>query len=290
LLSRPTIHHYRHRFDAAFHPGGRSPVHVRGVQLRGMAPEMNSTLEPEPARLGEFSRLTGVLFEPAKTFAEIAERPGWAVPLAVVMLFSLVYIYAFSVHVGWERAILKATDPNNNPRIAQLSPDVRQQIIDRQLRFAPVFGYVGVLLFAPLYYLLASGIFLGIIKGLLGAPIRFKQAFAAMSYGSAMPRVIFYMLSIAVMFLKSPDDFDLQNPFLSNPGAVLSPETTPKFLYSLGGSLDVFSIWVILLIAVGLKAAGGKRLSYAEALFAVALPWTVYVLGRASLASIFNFG
>ena len=266
------------------------PGTVQGVQLPNMAPDIAPALEAEPARLGEFSRLTGVLFEPNKTFADIARRPGWIVPLIVVILFSLIYIYSFSVHVGWERTILKAMDPNNNPRIAQIAPEQRQRIIDRQLQLAPVFGYVGVILVPPLYYLLASGIFLGIVKGLLGVPILFKQAFAAMSYASAVPRVIFYLLSIAVMFLKNPDDFDVQNPFLSNPGAVLDPQTTPKFLFSLAGSLDLFSIWVILLIAVGLKAAGGKRLSFGGALFAVALPWSVYVLGRAFLAGMLNFG
>jgi hypothetical protein len=50
----------------------------------------------------------------------------------------------------------------------------------------------------------------------------------------------------------------------------------------------VFSLWRILLIAVGLKAAAGKKLSFGGALFAVLLPWAVMVLIGATLAGIFG--
>jgi hypothetical protein len=53
-------------------------------------------------------------------------------------------------------------------------------------------------------------------------------------------------------------------------------------------SFDLFTIWGILLTAVGLKAAAGKRLSFGGALFAVALPWAVLVLFGASMAGLFS--
>ena len=242
----------------------------------------------EPAALSEFARLTGVVFEPGRTFADIAKRPAWIVPLILVILLSLFYLYGFSVHVGWERAITKAID--SSPRMAQLPLDQRQRAVEMQLRLAPIFGYAGIVIFTPLYYLVASGVMLGIVKGLMDAPVTLKQVFAVMSYASAVPRVIFALLAAVVMFLQNPDDFDMQNPFASNPGALMSPENSSKFVHSLASSLDVFNLWVIVLIAIGLKAAGGKSLSFAGALGAVVLPWAVWVLGRAALASVFSFG
>jgi hypothetical protein len=148
----------------------------------------------------------------------------------------------------------------------------------------PVFSYLGAFLGFPITLLLAAGFATGIIRGLLGTPIRFVQAFAAVAY-AFLPRVIYAGLSISVMFLKPPDEFDLQNAFASNPGAFMDPQKSSKFLYTVASQLDVFSIWVILLMAVGLKAAGGKRLSFGGALFAVVLPWAVYVLVRGGLAA-----
>ena len=100
-----------------------------------------------------------------------------------------------------------------------------------------------------------------------------------------LPQLIYAGLSIVVMFLKNPDEFDLQNAFASNPGAFMDPQKSSRFLYTVASQLDVFSIWVILLVAVGLKAAGGKRLSFGGALFAVVLPWAVYVLIRGGFAA-----
>jgi len=232
--------------------------------------------------MSEWSRLLGVFFEPGKTFADIAERPRWLVPLLIGILSAVLLINLFNRHVGWESSLQRAMD--NNRFVQQLPPDQRQIAFDRQLRLMPVFSYLGAILGFPITLLLAAGLATGIIRGLLGSPIRFVQAFAAMAY-AFLPRVIYAGLSISVMFLKPPDEFDLQNAFASNPGAFMDPQKSSKFLYTVASQLDVFSIWVILLAAVGLKAAGGKRLSFGGALFAVVLPWAVYVLIRGGLAA-----
>jgi hypothetical protein len=89
-----------------------------------------------------------------------------------------------------------------------------------------------------------------------------------------------------VMQMKSITDFDLNNPLMFNPGAFMDPKSSSKFLYSLASSLDLFSFWIMLLIAVGLKAAAGKKLSFGGAFFAVLLPWAVFVLGAAALKGL----
>ena len=232
--------------------------------------------------MSEWSRLLGVFFEPGKTFADIAERPRWLVPLLIGILSAVLLIYLFNRHVGWESSLERAM--NNNLFVQQLTPEQRQNAFDRQLRLMPVFSYLGAILGFPITLLLAAGLATVIIRGLLGTPIRFVQAFAAMAY-AFLPRVIYAGLSISVMFLKNPDEFDLQNAFASNPGAFMDPQKSSRFLYTVASQLDVFSIWVMLLMAVGLKAAGGKRLSFGGALFAVVLPWAVYVLIRGGLAA-----
>ena len=232
--------------------------------------------------MSEWSRLLGVFFEPGKTFADIAERPRWLVPLLIGILSAVLLIYLFNRHVGWESSLERAMD--NNRFVQQLTPEQRQTAFDRQLRLLPVFSYLGAILGFPITLLLAAGLATVIIRGLLGTPIRFVQAFAAMAY-AFLPRVIYAGLSISVMFLKNPDEFDLQNAFASNPGAFMDPQKSSRFLYTVASQLDVFSIWVILLVAVGLKAAGGKRLSFGGALFAVVLPWAVYVLIRGGVAA-----
>jgi hypothetical protein len=250
-----------------------------------MTPELLPEPEPQPKGLGEGSRLTGVFFEPAKTFADVAERPGFWVPLILIMVFSLSYMVLFGQHVGWERMIRHQTEMSS--RSAQMSPEQREQGIQMGLKVAPIFAYVGVLLGVPLGTLIWAAVLLGIVKGMMSAQVRLKQVFAIICY-AGMPGLIMVLLAIAVMFLKPPDDFNLQNPLVFNPGAFMDPTTTSKFLYSLASSLDLFRLWQLVLIGIGLKAAGGKTLSMGGAMTAVFLPWAIWVLGAAAIAGAFS--
>ncbi|MGA2271130.1 MAG: YIP1 family protein [Bryobacteraceae bacterium] len=252
-----------------------------------MTPENTPALEPQPAGMGEFSRLSGVFFEPRAAFADIAERPRFWVPLILMIVASLAYTITISQRIGWDRVVQHQLES----RMAQMSEQQREAVsrtMDIQVKMASIFGYVGGAIGVPIYYLIVGGILLGIVRGIMSVPVRFKQAFTIMCYAS-LPGLIFTVLAIAVMFLKNPDDFDMRNPLpFFNLGGFMDPQSPLKFLHSVASSLDVFAIWTILLVAAGLKSAGGKKLSFGGSLMAVAVPWAIWVLLRASLASRFS--
>jgi len=231
--------------------------------------------------MSEASRIAGVFFEPKNAFADIARRPGWLVPLAITVIFSLAFMFAFNRHVGWEHYIRQQVESSS--RAAQLTAEQREQQISMGARMAAPFGYVGAALGTPVYLLISAGALLLIFNSLYSAQLKFKQVFAVMCY-SGLTGTIFCLLAIAVMFLKNPEDFNLKNPLAFNPGAFLDPAGTSKFLYSLAASIDLFTIWTVVLIAVGLSAAG-RKLSFGAALTGVAVPWIVFSLAKAALTS-----
>jgi hypothetical protein len=249
-----------------------------------MTPENLPDTAPEPAGMSALSRLTGVIFEPTKTFEDIARRPTFLVPLALVIVFGIAFMVAYTQRVGWEKTVRESIESNSQTQ--QLSADQKAQQIAIGAKFAPIVGYVGVIVGTPIMDLVVALVLLGIAAGMMSAPIKFKQVFAAVCW-SSVPSLISMALAVVVMFLKNPEDFDLKNPLVFNPGAFLEPNMPTKFIHSLATSLDLFVFWVILLMATGLKAAGGKRFSFASALFAVVLPWGVLVLGKAAVAAIF---
>src|ERR1019366_8006425 len=110
-----------------------------------------------------------------------------------------------------------------------------------------------------------------------GGSLNFKQMFAISAY-AMLPGFISSILAIVVMFIKNPDEFNLQNPLAFNLGAFMEPPpNSGKFLYSLATSFDLFSFWTILLLATGISVAA-RKFSFAKAIVAVVLPWAVYVL------------
>jgi hypothetical protein len=248
-----------------------------------MTPELEVAPEPQPQRLSEAARLVGVFFEPTKTFEDVAARPNFWVPLILVLGLALVYLVLFSQHVGWERMIRQQLESSS--RATQLTPEQREMQLQMGLKFAPVAGYLGVLLGIPVGYLIWAAILLGIVKGILSAPVRFKQVYAAFCY-AGMPGLLMTILAIVVMYMKAPGDFNLANPLVFNPGALLERATTSKFVYSLASSLDLFRLWTLILVGIGLKAAGGKKLSMGGAMGAVFVPWALWTLVAALLAGL----
>jgi hypothetical protein len=245
-------------------------------------------MAPEPRGMGEFSRIMGVFLEPTKAFADIARRPSWFVPLLLTILAGVAYYTAFGQHVTWQRFLQHQMDTNPKvaERMAQIPPEQRASSMAMQAKFAGIGYDVAIVIFTPLALLISAAIVMGIANA-IGAGIKFKQVFAVMAY-AGLPIIIKHALSIVVMFLKNPDDFNLINPLAFNPAAFMDPVTSSKFLYTLATALDVFAIWILLLGATGLKAAAGKRLTFGGALFAVATPFVLFTLFGATMAGMFS--
>lgn len=234
--------------------------------------------------MGEFSRIAGVFFEPAKTFADIAQRPSWIVPMILTILVTIGFTVALSQHIGWERIIRQQDEAS--ARMRQLPAEQREQTVAMQMKLAPAIGYASGIVGVPIVSIVVAAVLLG-ITAIMSAGLRFKQVFAVVVYAS-LPRAISALLAIVVVFLKNPDEFNMSNPTAFNVGAFLDPNSVSKFMYTLATAIDLFTIWTLLLLAVGLRAAAGKKLTFAGALVAVVAPWAVVVLGTSALAGIFS--
>jgi hypothetical protein len=255
--------------------------------LADMTPENAAVVEPQPAGMGEFARLTGVFFEPGKTFADVAQRPSWFVPMVLTVLFGLIFCVVVAQRIGWDTIAQQQLDQ----RMAKMQPEQRAQAMQGAAlskKITPIIAYTAAVIGPAIGYLIAALVLLGIVAGILSAPVKFKQVFAILCY-AGLVGVLQAVLMVVVVFLKkNPADFDIQHPLAFNLGALMDPNGPNKFMYTLASAIDVFSLWRILLVAVGLKAAAGKKLSFGGALFAVLLPWGVLVLIGATFAGIFS--
>jgi len=234
--------------------------------------------------MGEFGRLSGVLFEPSKAFGDIAARPRWWPPLAIVIVLGVVFIFSFSQRVGWERFIRQQME--TNPRVQQMDAAAREQAVTMQMKFIPITVYAFAIVGTPVSALIVAGIFLLIFRTILGAEITLKQVYAVYCY-SLVPLILSSIMGFAVMMLKEPDQFDLQNPAPSNIGAFLDATTTPKWQYSLATSIDVFSIWTMILLATGLSVAS-RKISWSTAMVWVVGSWVLWVAVKVGLAAAFS--
>ncbi|MGA3200963.1 MAG: YIP1 family protein [Bryobacteraceae bacterium] len=228
----------------------------------------------------ELGRLFGVFFEPGKVFADLAARPRWIAPILISILVGLALVYAISSHIGWEPTIRQTIA--SNPQTADLPADQREKAIATGAKFASIFGWVGALLGAPVSVLLIAAVLTGLFNGLLGTELKFAQTFAITAY-ALLVRALLTALLILLVYLKPPEDFNIQiSPF--SPAAYMNRLETPKWLMSLAGSLDLFTIWALILLAIGFSVAA-KKLSFTKSLTAIATPWLIWVVGMMALQS-----
>ena len=246
----------------------------------------------EPARLGPFQRLFGVLFSPGETFQDINRKPTWLVPILIAIVTSIAFglFLNWILEAGWTEFMRKtladqATKSGGPPPTAA---QVQQATFFLKIYFIAV----GVLA-APIIYLAISGVFaLGMM--LMGAQTTFKKILSVVAWSLCSVGIISVLVAIASLMLRDAESLKELNPqnldtiSASNLGAVMSSDS-PKWLRAVASSLDVFSFWMLALLSIGLAAIAGKRSIKAgsTAVMVVGL-WIAYVLVKTALTAIFS--
>ncbi len=244
-------------------------------------PENESAAVQTRARnLSAPGRLVNVFLEPGRAFADIAARPGWWLPMILLMAASTAYMAGFSSRVGWDRYLRQQLDTAKQTQ--DLPADQKDRIVQTQARFVGPVATVAAVLGTPISMCLIAGVMM-FIFGTLWHDGQ-VPAGAGKVFHAFLPNVIATGAFLAGLFIKDPADFDVKNPAGFNLGFYLDPHTSPAWLVSLGSSIDVFSIWVILLLATGMAAVSRK--SWKSSLAGVAAPWVLYVAVKVLWAAI----
>jgi len=246
-------------------------------------PSMAPTPE-EPAKIGAFGRLIGVLMSPGETFADIARVPTWIAPILVLTVLSLCASFVLMQRVDWRSYLEKQLSQSS--RWEQLTPEQKTQQLELTQKIIPYQAYGGGLLGPVVGALIIGAIFWGCFNLFLSAGIKFKLAYCISAH-ALMVSLVSTPLVILVSFLKKPGEVNPEHLLASNVGELLSTET-PKWLLSLAGSLDVFSFWLMALLAIGFAAANPKKISKGAGFAVVFGVWAVYVLIKVGWVLIFS--
>jgi hypothetical protein len=244
-------------------------------------PLPHAIVEPEQ-KLNEGQRLLGVFFSPSKVFADIARRPRWWIPLLLMSVVSTIYLNAYSQRVGWERMIRQTIE--NSPRGENMTAQQREQAIARGASVVKILGYGGAVIGNLITIVIVAAVLIFMANSLMGGNLKFPSMLGIVSY-SFLPQILVSGLSMLVMYLKPPDDFDIRNPLLFNAGAFVASDAA-QWLKSLASSFDLFSFWIMALIACGISTAAPK-VKFGKAFLAVLFPWMLYVALKTAYQAAF---
>ncbi len=233
-----------------------------------------------PGGMSEIERLAGVFWSPGAAFQDIAARPRPWIPILLVIVAGIALTYAFGSLVGWEHYLEEQLA--KNPQFEQLSPQQQRAILDQQRGFAGVMSYVGASAGPVILLLAVAGGLLLVFKIGAGAGITFKQSFGITVY-AWLPNTLYTVLMLIALVV-NPQDFNLTNPLPFNVAWFLDPSSTPAWMMALLGSFNLFTFWVIALLALGFSTASAK-VRFGQALTMVLAAWLLTVVVKSGWAA-----
>jgi hypothetical protein len=240
---------------------------------------------PQPqASIGAFGRITGVFFSPKATFEDIVRKPSWLLPLVLTTILSIVASVAINQRIDWREFMSQQIEKSS--RAAQMSPEQKQQQIEGGAKFSPIFTYCVGTIGPALITLILALLMWGAYSLLGGASTNFSTAFGITSH-AMLTGLISSPLLILILYLKPFGTVDLENPIATNLAAFL-PADSAKWLVAFCKSLDIFSIWTLLLLAIGFTAVNPKKLKGAKPFMIAFSVWVFFVVLRVGWAFIFS--
>ena len=218
------------------------------------------------ASISPFGRVLGVFFSPRPTFKDITQRPNWLVPMILMIMIWFALCAALVQRVDWQDYARQQIEKNKfaASHVENLSADEKEAVYQQGAHRSRISQYVRGVVGWPLLILFSSAINFGAFKLMVGIRTNFSTAFAITTFAH-LPMSLRELLAIPVTFLKDPQSIDPQNFLASNLAAVLG-DNAPVWQLILFGSLDIFAIWAIVLMALGFSAADPKKAPLGKAL------------------------
>ncbi len=238
--------------------------------------------------LSQMQRLTNTFTAPSKTFEDIKRgNKSWWVPFIIYVVLGFVFYGVVNAKVGMRQVSENQVklSPKAEDQMAQLTPEQREQ----RMKISTTITQV-IFLCTPVILLIMgaviSAVLLGTINFGFGGKAKFGSVFAVWMY-AMLPSCIKTLLGVVVLYAGvAPESFNIKNFAPTNLGAFLNPLETNAGLYSFASSIDIITIWCLVLVGIGTAlVAGVKRSSGYIASFGW---WALVVLVGAGIAAAFS--
>jgi hypothetical protein len=237
-----------------------------------------------PAAISPFGRVVGIFFSPTATFADIARKPNWILPVILTTVLGIIALTALNQRMNWREYISDKIE--KDPRASQLTAEQKERQVEISAKVTTYVLYAAGVFGSIVFVTVVGGILMGAYNLLGGAGAKYSQAMAVVAH-AGLVGIVSTPIFLLVLFLKPRGTLDPDNPVATNVAALL-PEESAKWLVTLCKSLDIFTIWSLILIAIGFAAVNPKKLKGAKSFVIVFSVWGAYVVVRTLWAFIFS--
>lgn len=239
-------------------------------------------LEQKP--LSEVERVVDTFVAPSKTFSDLRRNANWFVPWLLLAIASVAMVLVVDKKLGMEKVVENqmALQPKAAARLDQLTPEQRASQIQTIVKFNRVIGYAYPVVLVVILAIIAAVLMATFNFG-LGAELSFNQSLAVSMYAS-LPGILKALIAMLAIAVGGGESFTFQNPVASNLSGLVDPSS--HFLYSIATSLDIITIWTLVLTGIGFSCL--TKVKRGVCLGVVFGWWAVVVLAGAGFGAIFS--
>ncbi len=239
---------------------------------------------PTAPKMSEGARIVNTFIAPSKTFTDLRRSAAWWGPWVLISIVSLVFVFAMGKQVGFDQISRnQIAHSKRADAFDKLPPDQQAKQLQLSSKIIAGFGYGSPVLI--LFFSLISTVALwATFKVAASAETTFGQAYAIVMY-AGLPGIVGAILGIVSLFAGvNPEGFDINFPVGTSLAYYLDADTTSKFLRSMASSLDVITIWSLVLMGIGFACTSKVKRSTA---WMIVFGWFLfYKLVMSGLASM----
>jgi hypothetical protein len=204
---------------------------------------------PVPKSL--LARFIGVITSPKETFVSIVANPKWLGMLALTTIL----VASFSALPMTTEAGRQAAIDQQVETMKSFGMEVNDQMYAQMEKGSKMMPYTtggSVLFISPIIAVIIAGILFAIFNAALGGEATFKQVFTVLVHAGAVS-------ALSTVFSGIVNYFRGGMGSAANLGALLPMLPEHSFAANLLGTIDVFLIWYVIVLAMGLGVLYKRR-------------------------------
>jgi hypothetical protein len=215
---------------------------------------MNTTapaagVAPAPKNL--VARFIGVVTSPRETFASVVATPRWFGILALTtIIIALFTALPMTTEAGRQAAIDQQVTQMQS--FGMTVSDQVYEALEKGAGRLPYTTGISVLIVSPIIALIIAGILFAIFNAAMGGEASFKQVFTVLGHAGSVS-------ALGTIFSGIINYFRGTTGSAANLGVLLPMLPENSFAGRLLGMVDIFLIWYIVVLAIGLAVLYRRR-------------------------------
>lgn len=226
--------------------------------------------DEEPGRAGLWEDFVDIFYAPSSVFAR---RSGgqFGMPLLFLVLAGTVLFFltknATQPIMDAEFTRQTAAAMRNNPNITAEQAASSRGFFET---LSPIFFAVGITL-----SIIGTGFVLWAVGKLFDAKESVAAAIMIATY-SEVPRLVQILTNAAQGLVMAPEKLNSMNAVGFNLARFMDPDNASKVMIALASRVDLFTIWITVLLAIGIHVVG--KIPKQQAWITAAITWVVGAL------------